>query len=71
MNLRIRVIFQRKNNMRTLVITIQTDSEETIEVLKRDLQQEIYCCTASFDVDNMIVEEKEERKPQWRRLYMM
>lgn len=46
--------------MRTLVITIQTEDEAELEELKRDLQQEIHCCTASFDVDNMIVEEKTE-----------
>lgn len=44
--------------MRTLVITIQTDSEEDLEELKRDLQVEIGCCCASFDVDNMTVEER-------------
>jgi len=48
--------------MRTLRITIQTDSDQSLEELKFDLSQEIYCCSAWFDVDNFIVEELSEEE---------
>jgi hypothetical protein len=44
---------KKESAMRTILIVIKTDDKSDLSTLKRDLQQEINCCTASFDVDHM------------------
>ena len=41
--------------MRKIIIEIETDSAESIGVLKQDLEQEIECCWNSFDMESMKV----------------
>ena len=44
--------------MRKIVIEVETDSVDSIEELKRDIESELSCCSASFDFDTLKVYEK-------------
>lgn len=50
--------------MRKIYIEIETESTDPLEILKRDLAQEISCCTAYFDTENMDVNEKQTEDPE-------
>ncbi len=34
---------------RTIVIEVETDSEDSLNFIKRDIEQELRCCSCYFD----------------------
>lgn len=43
---------------RIITIEVETDSDEPLAALKRDVKQELHCCCAFFDLDNMSISER-------------
>ena len=43
--------------MRKFVIEVTSDTDDSLDFVKRDLQCEIGCCSNHFDVDSMTVKE--------------
>ena len=43
--------------MRKFVIEVTSDTDDSLDFIKRDLQCEIGCCSTFFDVDSMTVKE--------------
>ena len=35
--------------MRTIVIEVETDSEDSLSFIKKDIEQELSCCSTYFD----------------------
>lgn len=51
-------ITKDNNNLRTIVIEIPTDSEESLNFIKHDIIQEISCCSTYFYTDEIKIWEK-------------
>lgn len=48
--------------MRTIIVKIETDSEEPFELIKDDIEQELSCCWNWFDKVEIFEEKKGEEK---------
>lgn len=46
-----------KLKRRKFLIELETDSEDEIEEIEKDIKTELNCCTNSFDLDSMIIKE--------------
>lgn len=44
--------------MRTIIIEIQTDSDDDIKTIMQNVEQELNCCSTWFDLETMKVSEK-------------
>lgn len=52
--------------MRTIVIKAETDSDESISMIKMDVMQELSCCSTFFDMDTLDVYEEINTDCPWK-----